>query len=247
MDEITDKDGLDPFKIISMDIFSTRHLFRLPYSLHEKSLLVSLPIKPSAVDKFEKSDAEPEKVKIEETFLKHKTERHDFEGFIIEALDWSAKYKIEPHEPLPKMMQAKKMRLVTEEYFPPCMQNIFKGLADGRKRSVFVLINFMRNMGWDLERMEVRLREWNEKNYPPMRANYLRTQLRWHMRQSRSLLPPNCDNPNFYTNYKVCTPDATCTGGTDRITLKNPVNYPFRKLKFRDKSKKLRKKPYKKR
>jgi hypothetical protein len=29
---------------------------------------------------------------------------------------------------------------------------------------------------------------------------------------------------------KVCDPDATCTGGTDKIVLKNPVNYPFRKM-----------------
>jgi hypothetical protein len=44
LSEITNEQGLDPFKVVTMDVFSSRHLFRLPYSLHEKSLLVSLPL-----------------------------------------------------------------------------------------------------------------------------------------------------------------------------------------------------------
>jgi hypothetical protein len=55
--------------------------------------------------------------------------------------------------------------------------------------------------------------------------------LRWHLRQQRNLLPPNCDNEQFYANIGVCTPDKYCKSGTDKITIKNPVNYPFRKMK----------------
>jgi hypothetical protein len=86
-------------------------------------------------------------------------------------------------------------------------------------------------MGWDLEKMEKLLTEWNEKNYPPLRTNYLRSQLRWHFRQDRNLLPPNCANEMFYINMSICNPDNTCKGNTDNITVKNPVNYPFRVLK----------------
>lgn len=231
IDEITGANGVEPFKIINMDVFGSRHLFRLPYSLHESSLLVSLPLKPENIGRFEKEQAAPEKVKIEEKFLIPKTALHDAEGLIVEAMDWATEHRVEIKEELPKPTKLRRMRMITEEYFPPCVHNIFKGLADGRKRSVFILINFMRNMGWDLEKLEKRMMEWNEKNYPPLRANYLRTQLRWHLRQERNLLPPNCDNQQFYSIMGVCTPDKYCKGGTEQITIKNPVNYPFRKMK----------------
>jgi DNA primase large subunit len=104
-------------------------------------------------------------------------------------------------------------------------------VADGKKRSVFILVNFLRNMGWDLDKIEKKLSEWNEKNYPTLRTNYLRGQLRWHFRQDRNLLPPNCDNQNFYRSLGICNPDKFCKSNTERITLKNPVNYPFRKMK----------------
>jgi hypothetical protein len=231
LDEIIGADGIEPFKIVTMDVFSSRHLFRLPYSLHESSLLVSLPIKPENIERFEKEHALPEKVKIEEKFLIPKAAEHDAEALIVEAMDWASKHKAEIKEELPRPAKEIRMKMIPEEYFPPCVHNIFKGLADGRKRSIFILINFLRNMGWDLEKLENRMMEWNEKNYPPVRNNYLRTQLRWHLRQERNLLPPNCDNQQFYGNIGVCTPDKYCKGGADRITIKNPVNYPFRKMK----------------
>jgi len=230
-EEITGKEGIEPFKIVTMDIFSSRHLFRLPYSLHESSLLVSLPLRPESISRFEKENAIPEKIKIEEKFLIPKSSVHDAEGLIVEAMDWATKNMAETKEELPRPARQVKVSMIQEEYFPPCIHNILKGLADGRKRSIFILINFLRNMGWDLEKLESKIMEWNEKNYPSIRANYLRTQLRWHLRQERNLLPPNCDNEQFYANIGVCTPDKYCKSGTDKITLKNPVNYPFRKMK----------------
>lgn len=231
LDEITSENGIEPFKIVSMDVFGSRHLFRLPYSLNEKTLLVSLPIKPENIDKFEKEQALPEKVKVEEKFLIPKYDLHDAEALTVEALDWATKYRIEIKEEIPKVRKFVKIRTIPEQYFPPCISTVMKGVADGRKRSVFILVNFLRNMGWDLEKIEKKLAEWNEKNYPPLRANYLRGQLRWHFRQDRNLLPPNCDNEIFYHNMTICNPDSFCKGWTDKITLKNPVNYPFRKMK----------------
>ena len=234
--EITNQDGIDPFKIISMDIFGSRHLFRLPYSLHEKSLLVSLPIKPEDLSKFEKEQASPEKVKVDEKFLIPNHNFHDAEPLIVEALDWASKFETEIKEELPKDRKFAKVKFVQEQYFPPCIASILKGVTDGRKRSVFILVNFLRNTGWDLEKVEKKLSEWNEKNYPPLRTNYLRTQLRWHFRQDRNLLPPNCDNQNFFLSMNVCNPDNFCKSG-EQITIKNPVNYPFRKLKKNQKLK----------
>lgn len=238
--EITSEDGIEPFKIISMDIFSSRHLFRLPYSLHESSLLVSLPINPKYIDKFEKEDARPEKAKVEEKFLVPKA-TGDAEALVIETLDWAEKYFVEVKEELPKPKTFVRVREIPEPYFPPCIKKILEGLSDGRKRATFILTNFLRNMGWSGEKIEKRLYEWNEKNYPSLRSNFLRGQLRWHFRQTRNLLPPRCDNETFYKAIGVCIPDAICKGGTEEITIKNPINYPFRKLKGTNKLK-IRKK-----
>lgn len=226
--QITSEEGIEPFKIISMDIFGSRHLFRLPYSLHESSGLVSLPIKAHLIEKFEKDQALPEKVKFEERFLVPLTHMKDGEALVVEALDWASKHIVEVKEELPKTFQQQKMRAIPEQYFPPCIKTILeRGLSDGRKRAVFVIVNFLRNMGWDLDRIEKTVMEWNEKNVPPLRTAYVRGQLRWHFRQDRMLLPPNCNNINFYDSMGVSIncKDLHAAG------IKNPVNYPFRAMR----------------
>jgi len=141
---------------------------------------------------------------------------------------------IEKKEELPKLKAFKQTRPVPETLFPPCIKKILKGVQDGRKRSVFILVNFLRSMNWDLEKIEKTMFEWNEKNSPPLRTNYLRGQLRWHFRQERGLLPPSCDNENFYSSMGVCEADELCKGA---LPVKNPVNYPFKKLKKKIKNK----------
>lgn len=235
--DITNEQGLDPFKVVSMDIFSSRHLFRLPYSLHEKSLLVSLPLKPEKVAAFEKEMALPEKVKVDEKFLIQRAPSRDAEALIIEALDWASKNKIEKKEPVSKerKFDAQKMRYVSEDLFPPCIKHILNnGLGDGKKRAVFILINFLRNMGWSAEQIEKRMEEWNAKNYPPLRTNYLRGQLRWHFRTDKPMLPPNCENENY---YKALGVHGLCHQLHD-AGVKNPVSYPFRLLKVKSDNKK---------
>lgn len=227
VEHVLSEDKFDPFKVVSMDVFSSRHLFRLPYSLHEKTMLVSLPIRAESIDRFEKENALPEKVKVEEKFLIPKNISHEAEALIIEALDWASKNLKELEKEIEKPVVIRKMKYIPEDYFPPCIQFILQGVQDGRKRSVFILVNFLRNMGWSLEKIEERLLLWNEKNYPPLRTNYIRTQLRWHFRQERNLLPPNCENENFYKQmglYDICQKAHQHQG------IKNPVNFPFRKM-----------------
>jgi len=229
--EIIDKDGLDPFKIIQIDsmLVTSRHMFRLPYSLHERSLLVSLPIKPSQLDRLKKEDANPSKVKVEVKFLSRDVPLREATALVVEAMDWSQKHKIRI-EKIPYKGPRRAIRYIPEKYFPPCISKILMGLPDGRKRSVFILTNFLRNMGWDWEKVEKKIMGWNEKNTPPLRQNYIRTQLRWHQREKRNLLPPNCDNDVFYKDMGVCFPDDICKG------MKNPINYPFKKMKRKEKS-----------
>ncbi|MEK6899766.1 MAG: hypothetical protein AABX05_01450, partial [Nanoarchaeota archaeon] len=53
---------VEPFLEIDTVLISSRHLYRMPYSLHEKSGLVSLPISPDKVMEFEKAMAKPEAI-----------------------------------------------------------------------------------------------------------------------------------------------------------------------------------------
>ena len=69
------EDGkFNPFKIIEIDtvLISSRHLLRAPYSLHEKTKLVSVPIDINKVLQFEKVDAEPKKAKTNLEYLEVK-------------------------------------------------------------------------------------------------------------------------------------------------------------------------------
>ena len=203
--------------------------------MNEKTGLVSLPIKPTEVEKFKKEWADPEKAEVKEKFLKVVKE-NDAEGLVIEALDWYSRNKEKLEKRVSKEFKEKpriRVRKISEEYFPPCIKNILNGLVDGRKRSVFVLVTFLKNMGWSNEEIEKKIYEWNNRNKPPLRESFLRTQLRWHFRQERNLLPPNCENPTFYKDYGVCKPDETCLSGNP---IKNPINYPF-KLLFKKKKK----------
>jgi len=225
LEEIISPQGIDPFKIVSLDVFGSRHLFRLPYSLNENTLLVSLPIEIAEIKSFEKEQAQIERARVEKKFLLEPKFKGDAEGLVIEALDWYSKQAKAPIA-VATSVKVRKERKVPEAYFPPCIKKILSGLSDGRKRAIFILVTFLRSSGWDLEEIEERLIEWNKSNKPPLRDSYLRTQLRWHFRQKRSLLPPNCDNPTFYKDMGVCQPDEICLSG-----VKNPVNYAYSAFK----------------
>ncbi len=260
--KILTEDGIDPYEIVDVDpiLISPRHFFRLPYSINRKTFLVSLPMKPNELEGFKKMDAKPEKVKIKEGFLDtHKMEEAD--TLVLQSSDWWAmKSADEKHEiidgQLEKLRRSgyrwisqedlkkfktmspqKRQRIfVPEKLFPPCLKNISGGLTDGRKRSLFTLLNFLRSSNWNWEDIEKYVNEWNEKNKPPLRENYVRSQIRWHKARSKQILPPNCLHPGWYEDFGVCDPDATC-GGKEK-SVKNPVNYGPRKLRGKRRVKK---------
>ncbi len=232
VEEISEDGELLPFKAITIDIFGSRHLFRLPYSLHESTLLVSVPLKEERVERFKKEYADPEKIDVDFAFLEKRAEFPEAEALVIEALDWASALSEEEEKVLPKEARRKRVKPgkpVPEEFFPPCIKAILSGLSDGRKRSVFTLVNFLRHMNWSFEEIEKRVFEWNEANKPPLRENYVKAQLRWNFRQERDLLPANCDHSLFYEDIGICKPDEVCEGKK----VKNPINYPFKLLKVR--------------
>ncbi|MCX6711534.1 MAG: hypothetical protein NT139_00655 [Candidatus Woesearchaeota archaeon] len=226
------KEGkFDPFSVLEIDtqLISSRHMFRLPYSINEKTSLVSVPIDPNKIMDFNLSDAKIENVKVDVKFFNEVKEK-DGSRLIMQAFDYDSK-SIKQSEYIVK--QEKKYELpkqaISEKYFPPCVLEILKGLKeDGRKRAIFILANFLRNTGYNMEQIKDILLDWNKKNYEPLREGYIISQLNWFKNQKQSILPPNCSNEDYYKSIGVCKPDNLCK------MIKNPVNYTSRKTKFKN-------------
>ncbi len=226
---------LSPYFFVEVEKdWGGRHLFRAPYSLNEKTWLVSLPIKASNLMDFNPENAKPEKIEVKESFFNG--EENEAESLLLDAMDWYAtirKDKETKKIPQRKMIWEKK---IPEELFPPCIKIILSGMSDGRKRSMFTLINFLRMCNWQWNEIEEKLFEWNSKNRPPLPKNSIISQLRYS--QNNAFNPANCDSNMFYIDIGICRPDVTCKGGTDKITVKNPINYPFRKMRREGRTKK---------
>ncbi|MFH1210615.1 MAG: hypothetical protein V1645_01745, partial [archaeon] len=143
----------NPFAILSIDtvLISNRHMFRMPYSYHEKSGLISIPIRKEDVLNFKREWAKMENVKIENDFLNLEKES-DASQLIVESFDWWT--KMEKNKPEKKEGGEREYEelkeAIAEENFPPCIKLLAKGVSqDGRKRALFILINFLQNVGWD--------------------------------------------------------------------------------------------------
>ena len=127
---------------------------------------------------------------------------------------------------------------IPEELFPPCIKKGLKGLIDGKKRFVFILINFLSSVGWNAEEIESILFEWNKRNEEPLRETNIKGQLKHKLGVGKSsVLPPNCDNKAYMRDMQICEPDNFCK------KIKNPVNYSVFKYKNIKSDEKKKKKP----
>ncbi|HLC60422.1 MAG TPA: hypothetical protein VJJ52_03250 [Candidatus Nanoarchaeia archaeon] len=237
----------NPDSILQMDtlLISPRHLYRMPYSLHEKSGLVSVPLNPEKVMLFKKEFALPDKVKISSHKFLDRTnaEREEAKRLFVEALDFHAKEDDETEPKSGKEFEGPASAL-PEELFPPCIKTILNGLEDGRKRALFVLVNYFTSIGWDYDMIEKKLKEWNDKNREPLKEIYLIGQVRYHKQQRKKILPPNCprrennvvliNQQNYYTDLRVCSPDSFCA------KIKNPAQYTTKKAWMMNRGKKVK-------
>ncbi len=223
--------NVDSFLDIDTLLISSRHLFRMPYSFHEKSGLVSIPINPDRILEFDKSFADYRELVVEKKhrFLdKENVKAGEAKNLLVQALDFGVKIE------KASIKEEKEFEIPTvalpEKYFPPCIKKILLGVEDGRKRSVFILINFLSCVGWSYDETKKLLYEWNKRNREPLREVYFLGQLKHHKQQRKKILPPNCDNSAYYKDIRVCIPDNFCS------RIKNPVNYALRKTRFLRKS-----------
>ena len=236
-----EKERIATEKLIDADLVlvAPRHLFRMPYSLHEKTSLVSVVIDKNKVKDFQIKDAKPFKSEIKNYYPNAKPE--EAKELLLQALDWK-----EQKEKSEKSIEERKssisstnppfnsrnkkpgdfkkieMQNPSEDIFPPCIRILLKGLqGDGRKRALFILINFFKSIGLQDNEIEKRINEWNEKNQQPLKKGYIQSQLSWYKR-NKQVMPPNCDKPN-YRDLAICKPDELCR------QIKNPVNYAVKK------------------
>lgn len=239
------QDGkLNPFKVVNIDtvLISSRHLFRMPYSLHERTGLSSIVIKPEQISLFHPGWAKPDRVYVKE-FLPE-PEKDEAKELLIQAIDWQARIKERENrekkiqdkqdfERKPGKFKAEKIdvSMIDENVLPPCIKNILGGMKqDGRKRALFVLINFFRSLGINYDDIEKKIDEWNKRNYKPLRGNYIAAQLSWAKRQEEkqgTRMPPNCSLGHYYKEIGVCEPVALCS------KIKNPVNFTIKALRFK--------------
>ncbi len=211
---------LNAEKFLEIDtiLLASRHLYRMPYSLHEKSGLVSLPLDPDLVEEFTREMASPEKILAPMfPYLSRKVQGESARNLLLQALDFRAK-ALEGQEPSRTFEEVAIESPITEEFFPPCMQRILQGMEDGKKRGVFCLMNFLGKVGWSKSEIEAFLRKWNrEKNRVPLREVYIKGQLANF--QPGAKLPPNCDNEGYYPSMGVACNAEHCR------KFKNPANY----------------------
>jgi hypothetical protein len=198
-------------------LVSPRHLFRMPYSLHEKTALASVVIDKNKVLDFQLKDADPLKVEVK-NFMPNCREG-EASRLLMQALDWSKENS--PAEEK-KTFEFKPINITdhSEKNFPPCVKQILLGIKDGKKRALFVLINFFRSIGIDKNEFEKIIYSWNEKNEPKLQDSYIKSQISWALRK-KPIMPQNCKE--FYQGIGVCIPDDLCK------LIKNPVNYVVRK------------------
>ena len=217
---------IDLMQIMDIDtiLISSRHLYRSSYSLHEKSGLCSIPVNPELVLKFEKSMAKPP-VKIGRFKFLDKSNVEPNEGLrlIVEAFDFKPKIEQEEFKEFKGMDIPEEA--IPQELFPPCIKTILNGLDDGRKRAMFILTNFLQSCGWGKDQIENLMYEWNKRNKQELRQVLLQSHLKYHLKNRKAVLPPNCDNRMYYIDLQWCRPDALCK------YIKNPVQYAKRKAR----------------
>ncbi len=210
--------------IDSVDIIlvAPRHLFRAPYSLHEKTALCSAVVDKSEIASFVPSNVDPLKIKPKSFYPV--TEKDEARRLLLNALDW-----VEKKQEKTKKYDGEELDLsgvkISEKMFPPTISKILEGLkSDGRKRALGILVAFFSSLNLPREYIEEKVTEWNKKNYQPLKEGYIRAQIDWALKNKR--LPPNYDKP-IYRELGVLSPNEG---------FKNPINFTVREI-FKQKAK----------
>ena len=226
------EEEIEAKKLADLDLVlvAPRHLFRMPYSLHEKTSLASIVLSKEEIDNFSPKDANPLKVKVKNFYPDPKG--NEAKKLLESAVTWKAEQEEQSERELGaryKDYKGKKFEKidvqgVPDELFPRPIKKLLKGLKEGRKRGFFVLLTFLRSLNFTPKEINEKVREWNKKNDPPLKEGYIRSQIDWHLKQKRQILPPNYSNANFYKDLNLFTSDSM-------PRAKNPISEVLRKVR----------------
>ncbi len=232
--ELIEDDEFNPYSVLEIDsiAISPRHLFRMPYSLNLKKNLVSLPIKRDEIIDFDPESASLDNAEYNGRFLEYDN-NYSAKELLVQSLDWFNRKQYEEEKEETKKRKNIKINYdkIEAKYFPPCIKKILKGMEDGRKRAIFIIINFLKGCKYNFDEINKILSEWNNNNKEKISKSYIKSQISWNRKIKTDYLPPNCKNSLYYTDISVCEPDSICK------KIKNPLNYSIIKKKMLDKKK----------
>lgn len=241
--------GIIAEKVANLDLVlvAPRHLFRAPYSLHEKTALASAVLTKDEIDKFIPQDANPIGIKVKEYMPNNVP--GEARQLLSAALNWK-KEKTDVEEKEEKKRFEDKyggkwegrnagneknkgeykeieIKDVKEEMFPPAIKKLLRGVEDGKKRGMFILLTLFKSINFTPEEINNRVREWNKLNKPPLKEGYVKAQIEWHLRQRKKILPPNYNNEAFYK-------DLGLIEASKMPETKNPIVDIIREIKKRN-------------
>lgn len=193
---------LNPYSVLGIDtvLISSRHLYRMPYSVNEKVGFVSVPVNPDEVLGFDVESAKLPNINISKfKFLdRQNTVKGEASMLLVSAFDHASKSEDFKKEEVSEKEFEEITEPIPEDCFPECMKKGLKGMEDGKKRFLFILLNFLQSVGWDHDKIDKLVHEWNSRNHEPLRETYVVGQLRYRKHLKNKVLPPNCSNSDYY-------------------------------------------------
>jgi len=210
--KLTSKEFIDSVDII---LVAPRHLFRCPYSLHEKTRMASIVIDKDEIENFKPQQADPLKIQIKNFYPV--SEKEEARELLVQALDWQKKQKPEFKKQFKGSIDIKGLT-ITEDIFPDSVKKILQGIKqDGRKRALSLLLSFSSSLEFPRNFVEEIIEKWNKKNYKPLKRGYVKSQIDWHLRNKR--MPPNYDKA-IYRDLGILS--------SNEAKEKNPVSFTIK-------------------
>jgi hypothetical protein len=134
-------------------LVAPRHLFRMPYSLHEKTALASVVLSKEELAGFAPRDANPLNVQIRKFLPENK--EGEAKQLLAAALDWKKTRTDSEDKEIKKKYASYDNNVdsskITEDMFPAPIKKLLLGVADGKKRGLFILITFLRSLNFPPE------------------------------------------------------------------------------------------------
>ena len=236
-----DFERIDVFDVLGLDVIlvSPRHLFRMPYSLHEKTALASIVLDPEKIMEFDMiRDADPLKVKPINFMPNSKTD--EAKDLLRKSIEFKPLEKQKTLEEIKNPKQGNStssignkkfnditIKNLTPDLYPPTITKILAGIkSDGRKRALFILLSFFKSLKLSEGELESQINTWNAKNQEPLKTGYIKSQIVWYSRLKQARLPPNFD--------KMYYKDIGFPPTPEEIAVKNPVSWVIKKAMSRD-------------